>query len=106
MLDASGNVLWESGGTDSNGVIVDTSGRQLATEDLGAPLPGYVSNYELRVPARFSTRFGGGPGAVYRSLSWSGPPDGRQTSCLSIVPNQSRHPGDEDRAQQPAGDDL
>ena len=32
VLDASGKVLWESGGTDSDGVIVDTSGTQLATE--------------------------------------------------------------------------
>jgi hypothetical protein len=32
VLDAIGNVLWESGGTDANGVIVDTSGKQLVTE--------------------------------------------------------------------------
>jgi len=32
VLDANGNVLWESGGTDANGVIVDTSGNQLVTE--------------------------------------------------------------------------
>lgn len=32
VLDASNNVLWESGGTDANGVIVDTSGKQLVTE--------------------------------------------------------------------------
>lgn len=32
VLDGSGNVLWESGGTDANGVIVDTSGNQLVTE--------------------------------------------------------------------------
>jgi hypothetical protein len=32
VLDASNKVLWESGGTDANGVIVDTSGAQLATE--------------------------------------------------------------------------
>ena len=32
VLDANGVVLWESGGTDANGVIVDTSGTQLPTE--------------------------------------------------------------------------
>ena len=32
VLDANGDVLWESGGTDANGVIVDTSGKQLVTE--------------------------------------------------------------------------
>jgi hypothetical protein len=32
VLDASGNVLWESGGTDADGVIVDSSGKQLVTE--------------------------------------------------------------------------
>ena len=32
VLDGSGNVLWESGGTDANGVIVDTAKNQLATE--------------------------------------------------------------------------
>jgi hypothetical protein len=32
VLDGNGVVLWESGGTDANGVIVDTSGKQLVTE--------------------------------------------------------------------------
>jgi hypothetical protein len=32
VLDGSGKVLWESGGTDANGVIVDTAGNQLVTE--------------------------------------------------------------------------
>jgi hypothetical protein len=32
VLDANGVVLWESGGTDADGVIVDTSGAQLVTE--------------------------------------------------------------------------
>ncbi len=32
MLDASGNVLWASGNTDANGVIVDNSGNHLVTE--------------------------------------------------------------------------
>ncbi len=32
VLDAANTVLWESGGTDANGVIVDTSGKQLVTE--------------------------------------------------------------------------
>lgn len=32
VLDSAGTVLWESGGTDANGVIVDTNGAQLVTE--------------------------------------------------------------------------
>ena len=32
MLDAQGNVLWESGGTNADGVITDTAGNQLVTE--------------------------------------------------------------------------
>jgi len=32
VLDATGKVLWESGGTDANGVITDTAGNQLVTE--------------------------------------------------------------------------
>jgi len=32
VLDASGTVLWESGGTNSDGVIVDTTGTPLVTE--------------------------------------------------------------------------
>jgi len=32
VLDASGNVLWESGGTNYKGVITNTAGRPLATE--------------------------------------------------------------------------
>ena len=32
VLDASGNVLWESGGTNADGVITDTAGNPLLTE--------------------------------------------------------------------------
>jgi hypothetical protein len=32
VLDGSGNVLWESGGTNANGVITSTNGTPLATE--------------------------------------------------------------------------
>jgi hypothetical protein len=32
FLDAAGNVLWQSGNTDANGVIVDGSGKPLVTE--------------------------------------------------------------------------
>jgi hypothetical protein len=32
VLDASGKMLWRSGGTDSNGVITDTAGNRLLTE--------------------------------------------------------------------------
>ncbi|MGA8640678.1 hypothetical protein [Candidatus Binatus sp.] len=32
VLDAQGNVLWESGGTNADGVITDTTGNQLPTE--------------------------------------------------------------------------
>ena len=32
MLDAHGNVLWESGGTNGEGVITDTAGNPLLTE--------------------------------------------------------------------------
>ncbi len=32
VLDAGGNVLWESGGTNGDGVITDTAGNPLLTE--------------------------------------------------------------------------
>lgn len=32
VLDAQGNVLWESGGTNADGVITDTAGKPLVTE--------------------------------------------------------------------------
>ena len=32
VLDGDGNVLWESGGTNANGVITDTAGNPLVTE--------------------------------------------------------------------------
>ena len=53
VLDAQNNVLWESGGTNANGVITDTLGNPLVTEffspvaaDLSTTLLDRQSNYQ------------------------------------------------------------
>ena len=42
VLDAHGNVLWESGGTNGDGVITDTAGNPLPTE-FYSPIPADLS---------------------------------------------------------------
>ena len=57
VLDAGGNVLWASGNTNSDGVIVDSSGNPLATEFFSRPSRPFSRTSGLTIQSAATSRW-------------------------------------------------
>lgn len=78
VLDAGGNVLWASGNTNSDGVIVDNSGNPLATEFFSPAQQTYQPHFWTENPITSDNQV-----AIYEELATD--PEGLlTTSFLSL----------------------
>ena len=96
VLDASGNVLWQSGNTDANGVIVDGAGAPLVTEFFTPTQQQFQPHFWLNNPLTREDQV-----QIYEELSVN--PEGQLTTSFIALDHKVKENRLQPKGHSPVG---
>ena len=96
VLDASGNVLWQSGNTDANGVIVDGAGAPLVTEFFTPTQQQFQPHFWLDNPITRQDQV-----QIYEELSVN--PEGQLTTSFLALDRKVKENRLQPKGHSPVG---
>jgi hypothetical protein len=99
VLDGAGKILWASGNTNSDGVIVDTAGNPLVTEFFGPAQQSYQPHFWTGNPITSDTQV-----EIYEELVTD--PNGQLTTSFLSLNNKVKDNRIQPQGWSPAGVDA